>query len=57
MGSDTDLHKLYYEIYTHERSAVASTEFHDMERGFETDALDEAVCIPVMDRMQTLEAW
>ena len=30
-------------------TAAASTEFHDMERGFETDALDEAVCILVMD--------
>ena len=35
--------------------AVAELSFHDMERGFETDPLDEAVCIPVM-AMQTSAA-
>ena len=29
--------------------AVASTPFHDMERAFQTDALDEAVEIPRYD--------
>ena len=29
--------------------AVASTPFHDMERGFSTDELDEAAIIPVHD--------
>ena len=41
--------RLCRETATRMSVAVASTEFHDMERGFETDALDEAVCIPVMD--------
>lgn len=46
-----------YEIYmrlSREAAArvstvVASTGFHDMERGFQTDALDEAVRIPMLD--------
>ena len=28
---------------------VASTPFHDLERGFQTDALDEAAEIPMHD--------
>ena len=46
-----------YEIYmrlSREAAArvstiVASTEFHDLERGFQTEALDEAINIPMYD--------
>ena len=41
--------RLSREAATRVSCVVASTAFHDMERGFQTDGLDEAADIPAMD--------
>ena len=46
----TDVYEIYTrltrETATRLSTVVASTAFHDMERAFETEALDEAADIP-----------
>jgi hypothetical protein len=49
----SDVYEIYMrltrEVATQVSATVASTPFHDMERAFQTDALDEAVEIPRYD--------
>lgn len=49
----SDVYEIYMRLCRETATAmsvtVASTAFHDMERGFETDGLDEAVDIPMAD--------